>query len=66
MMDLSFGKGHQEFVQEIKFAQKHITTEKPETWKQFAESYDDDEIEAMLDSGSAGRASTHFWFGQVH
>lgn len=50
LMDPSFGKGFQEYCQAVTFSQSHRTVEKPETWKQLSERYEDEEIEAMIDA----------------
>jgi len=50
LMDPSFGKGFQQYIQTVSYDQKHTTTERPETFKQLLERYDSDEIEAMVDA----------------
>ena len=50
LMDPSFGKGFQQYIQTVSYDQKHTTTELPETFKQLLERYDSDEIEAMVDA----------------
>ena len=50
LMDPSFGKGFQQYIQTVSYDQRHTTTEKPETFKQLLERYDEEEIEAMVDA----------------
>ena len=50
LMDPSFGKGFQQYIQTVSYDQSHTTTERPETFKQLLERYDEDEIEAMVDA----------------
>ena len=45
LMDPSFGKGFQQYIQTVSYGQRHTTTEKPETFKQLLERYDEEEIE---------------------
>ena len=50
LMDPSFGKGFQQYIQTVSYDQRHTTTEKFETFKQLLERYDEEEIEAMVDA----------------
>ena len=50
LMDPSFGKGFQQYIQTVSYDQRHTTTERPETFKQLLERYDEEEVEAMVDA----------------
>ena len=50
LMDPSFGKGFQQYIQTVSYDQRHTATEKPETFKQLLERYGEEEIEAMVDA----------------
>ena len=50
LMDPSFGRGFQEYIQSVSYDQRHSTLERPETYKQLLERYDDMEIESMVDA----------------
>ena len=50
LMDPSFGKGFQQYIQTVSYDQRHTTTEKPETFNHLLERYDEEEIEAMVDA----------------
>ena len=50
LMDPSFGRGFQEYIQSVSYDQRHSTLERPETYKQLLERYDDMEIESMADA----------------
>ena len=50
LMGQSCGKGFQQYIQTVSFDQRHTTTEKPETFKQLLERYDEEGIEARVDA----------------
>ena len=50
LMDPSFGRGFQEYIQSVSYDQRHSTLERPETYKQLLERYDDMEIQSMVDA----------------
>ena len=50
LMDPSFGRGFQEYIQSVSYDQRHSTLERPETYKQLLERYDEMEIESMVDA----------------
>ena len=50
LMDPSFGKGFQQYTQTVSYDQRHTTTERPETFRQLLERYEEGEIDAMVDA----------------
>ena len=49
-LDPPFGKGFQQYIQTVSYDQRQTTTEKPETFKQLLERYDEEEIVVMVDA----------------